>query len=207
MKEAHLPLLLATSNPGKAQELLSLLAGLEEIQLYLPQDLSLELEVHETGQTYAENAALKASAYAQASGMAALADDSGLEVDALDGGPGLFSARYASKKGATDADRRSLMLSELQDKPAPWIARFRSAVCVAKLDGSLHCVEGHCDGEIIPQERGANGFGYDPIFLVAGTDKTMAELSLAEKNKLSHRAHAILEIKARLPGLLAGSER
>lgn len=186
------PLLIATSNPGKLRELQALLVDLQDqIQLLLPADLNLSLEVVEDGDTYLENAVKKALAYGQASGLLTLADDSGLEVDALNGAPGLFSARYSDKPGATDADRRSHLLDNLHFHPRPWTARFRCLVALASPNGDLRHSEGICPGEIIPEERGNNGFGYDPIFLLSERGKTMAELSMAEKNTLSHRARAV----------------
>lgn len=184
-------LLVATTNLGKVGEIQALL-GDSGWELVLPVDIGLILDVVEDGRTYAENAALKARAYAQAGGLVALGDDSGLEVDALDGAPGLHSARYAPFPGARDAERRVLLLRNLQPKPRPWLARFRCAVAVATPQGDLRLAEGVCEGEIIPHERGSNGFGYDPIFLLPELGRTMAELRMEEKNRLSHRARAIL---------------
>jgi XTP/dITP diphosphohydrolase len=183
-------LLLSTNNKGKLRELHAILSSLP-IELVTPADLRLELEVHEDGVTYAENASKKALAFQHASGLPCLADDSGLEVDALDGEPGLYSARYSSKPGATDADRRAYLLQKLDGKPRPWAAKFRATVAVAGPDGSVQIVEGTCPGEIIAQERGSNGFGYDPIFLLPELGLTMAELPEETKNRLSHRARAV----------------
>ncbi len=186
-----LKLLIATGNRGKLHEIQDLLKD-TPITLLTPADLSLEIHVDETGVTYAENAALKAHAYAQASGLPTLADDSGLEVDTLNGAPGLYSARYLPQNGATDADRRAYLVENLRGFSRPWGARFICVVALAMLGGGPVFYEGICSGEIIPEERGTNGFGYDPIFLVAGTDRTMAELTMDEKNTLSHRARAII---------------
>ncbi len=197
-------LLIATGNKGKVRELEALLESLD-LELVMPKDLGLALEVEETGSTYAENAALKARAFAQASGLVSLADDSGLEVDALGGAPGLYSARYGApippfseKKGGekeggrpTDADRRAYLLHNLRAHPRPWTARFHATIAIAAPDGRVRFAEGVCPGEIIPEERGAGGFGYDPIFMLAGSGKTMAELGMDEKNRLSHRARAV----------------
>ncbi len=191
-------LLIATENKGKLKELEPLLAGLG-LELATPASLGLRLDVVEDGQSYQENAARKAVAFSRASGLISLADDSGLEVDALDGAPGLHSARYAPWKGASDADRRRLLLSNLTGKPRPWTARFRATIAIATPEGELHFTSGECPGEIIPQERGDNGFGYDPIFLVEQTGRTMAELGLEEKNRLSHRARAVIKAKKILP--------
>lgn len=183
-------LLIATTNKGKIRELHAILDGLG-IQLLTPTDLHLHLDVHEDGTTYAENAAKKALAFAHASGLTALADDSGLEVDALGGAPGLYSARYSPKPGAKDADRRAYLLENLRGKPHPWTARFVATVALAGPDGSVELAEGSCAGEIIPEERGNGGFGYDPIFFMPELGQTMAELPEETKNRLSHRARAV----------------
>ena len=133
-----------------------------------------------------------AIAFAHASGLISLADDSGLEVDALDGAPGLYSARYHPKPGANDADRRAYMVENLRGKLRPWMAHFHATIAIAVPDQDVHIVEGNCYGEIISEERGTGGFGYDPIFLFPELNKTMAELEMAEKNRLSHRAKAVM---------------
>ena len=194
-------LLIATNNKGKVSELLALLADLPT-EVVLPEQLGLDLHVEEDGHTYAENAAKKARAFAAAGGMIALADDSGLEVASLDGAPGLYSARYHPKPGATDADRRAYLLENLHGKPRPWTAHFHATVAVAGLDGLVQLADGDCPGEIIPEERGSGGFGYDPIFLLQEIGKTMAELSAAEKNRLSHRARAINNARSILSAML-----
>ena len=188
-------LLLATGNPGKLVEIQSLLDGLE-IELIIPEAVGISLSVQENGSTYEENASLKANAFANASGLTALADDSGLEVDVLDGLPGIRSARFSPLPNATDADRRSYLLSKLKAYSRPWKAHFQCTVAIATPQGKLYYAQGNCPGEIIPDERGSNGFGYDPIFLLRALGLTMAELSMEEKNHLSHRARAI---KAALP--------
>jgi len=146
-------LLIATQNKGKRVEIQSLLEG-SAIELVFPQDINLNLDVAETGDTYAENAALKAQAYARASGLFTLADDSGLEVDRLDGQPGLHSARFAPQPNATDADRRAYLLGKLAPHPRPWKALFRCVVALAAPESECQFVEGTCRGVIIPQERG-----------------------------------------------------
>jgi len=183
-------LLIATNNKGKLKEIRAILKDLN-LELLSPADLSLDLEVKENGHTYAENATKKALAFFQASGLTSLADDSGLEVDALDGAPGLHSARYSTLPNATDADRRATLLLNLSRYPRPWRARFRATVAIAGPGSSVKLAEGTCPGEIIPDERGTGGFGYDPIFLVEGMHKTMAELEVEEKNRLSHRGQAL----------------
>ncbi len=184
-------LLIATNNKGKVKELQDLLKD-TGIELVTPADINLNLEVEENGTTYDENAAKKAIAFAHASGLVSLADDSGLEVDALDGAPGLYSARYHPKSGANDADRRAYMIENLKGKPRPWTAHFHATIAVAEPEKDAQIVEGNCYGEIIPEERGTGGFGYDPIFLFPDLNQTMAELSMEEKNRLSHRALAVM---------------
>ncbi|RJP51731.1 MAG: RdgB/HAM1 family non-canonical purine NTP pyrophosphatase [Anaerolineaceae bacterium] len=184
-------LLIATNNVYKVEELQDLLkdTGLE---LVTPLQIDLNLDVPEDGSTYAENASKKAAAFAQASGLTSLADDSGLEVDALDGAPGLYSARYSPKPGASDADRRALLLENLNGKPRPWKAHFHATIAIAVPAGAVELAEGNCCGEIISEERGTGGFGYDPIFLFPELGRTMAELDMDEKNRLSHRARAVM---------------
>lgn len=184
-------LLIATNNQGKVLELQELLAG-SGIEFVTPAQINLQLDVVEDGSTYQENAGKKAIAFAQASGLISLADDSGLEVDALGGAPGLYSARYSPKPGANDKDRRDFLLDNLKDKPRPWTAHFHATIAVAKPNGEIEFAEGNCYGEIIPEERGTGGFGYDPIFFMTDLGKTMAELEMEEKNRLSHRALAVL---------------
>ncbi len=183
-------ILIATNNKGKVDEIKALLDGLG-LALLTPADLGISLDVVEDGQTYAENAAKKAAAFARASGLVALGDDSGLEVDALGGQPGLHSHRFCPIPNATDADRRKYLLERLDDKPRPWTARFRATVAIALPSGEVKLAAGQCEGKIIPEERGSNGFGYDPIFFIPELGHTMAELEMNEKNCLSHRARAI----------------
>lgn len=201
-------LLIATNNTGKVRELQELLADLE-VELVTPAQINLELDVEEDGLTYAENAARKARAFAHASGLISLADDSGLEVDALDGAPGLYSARYGAplqlppfspKIGGerlSDADRRAYLLENLRaiKAPRPWTAHFHATIAIALPNGEVYLAEGNCPGEIIPEERGTGGFGYDPIFLLSERGLSMAELDMDEKNRLSHRARAVLSAK------------
>ncbi len=194
-------LLIATNNKGKVEEIQALLNGYG-FTLHTPADLGLVLEVVEDGQTYAENAAKKAAAFALASGMPALADDSGLEVDALGGQPGLHSHRFCPIPNASDADRRKYLLERLDSHPRPWRARFKATMALALPSGQVKLAEGQCEGEIIPQERGSNGFGYDPIFLIPEFGRTMAELEMEEKNRLSHRARAIQNARSLLNEVL-----
>lgn len=195
-------LLVATNNPGKVQEYKELLAGLP-VEITFPAEEGLVLEVEESGTTFAENAGIKALAFAQASGLLTLADDSGLEVDALNGAPGVRSARYAGP-GANDIDRYRKLLSALRDVPAEKrSARFRCVIALAWPDGSIHTADGTCEGNIGFTPRGGHGFGYDPIFVVDGYGgQTMAELSPKIKNQISHRAQAAAAARPILAELL-----
>jgi len=184
-----LKFLIATNNPGKVKEFRAILDR-EAIPFCTPREVGVDLEVEETGQTYAENAQLKAVAFARASGRIALADDSGLEVEALEGRPGVYSARYAGS-GKSDADRRAKLLLELAPFPAPRNACFRCVIAVAHPTGEVRLFAGDCPGEIIHEERGAGGFGYDPLFYMPEHARTMAELPEALKNQISHRARAL----------------
>ena len=195
-----LRLLLASQNPGKLREMKLILQGLP-IQIISPAEINIHLDVKETGKNYAENAALKAKAFSKSSGLISLGDDSGLEVDALNGEPGLYSARYAPAPNADDGDRRDFLLQNLLPHPRPWTARFRATIAIALPNGEIYFSEGICEGEIIPEERGSGGFGYDPIFYLPEKERTMAEISENEKNKLSHRGKALEKAKEFLKGL------
>ena len=194
-------LLIASSNPGKLREFQAILQDLG-IHLVLPADIGVSLLVEEDGENYYQNALKKAIAYSQASGLITLADDSGLEVDALDGAPGLFSARYSPKTGASDADRRAYLLHQLVKFPRPWPAHFHCTSVVALPSGEHFSFEGNCPGEIVDDERGENGFGYDPIFLLPERGLTMAQLPDEEKNRISHRGRATLAALPTLKKLL-----
>ena len=181
--------MLATHNSAKLRELRSLFCA-GEWELVSLEQQGIELEVPEEGQTLEENAAAKAIAYAKVSGLISLADDSGLEVEALGGGPGPLSARYAGE-GASDMDKISRLLSELAG--IPWEkrkARFRCVIAVASPSGRLELCQGECQGVITFEPRGKGGFGYDPVFFLPELGRTMAELSLEEKNQVSHRGKA-----------------
>jgi XTP/dITP diphosphohydrolase len=191
-------LLLATNNKGKLAEMLSLLEDLN-LDIVTPESSGVDLNVTEDGSTYEENASLKAVGFAHKSGLVTLADDSGLEVDALGGSPGIRSARFSPLPKATDADRRGYLLGLLNSYPRPWTAHFHCTVAIAIPGGDIFYAQGDCPGEIIPIERGTNGFGYDPIFLLPEIGLTMAELPMEDKNHLSHRARAI---RAAIPILL-----
>lgn len=182
-------LLLATNNPGKAAEFRQLLAGCGW-QLVAPAELGLTIQVEETGQTYAENATLKAVEYSRAGGLVTLADDSGLEVDALDGRPGVLSARYAGVD-RTDQERVQALLDELAGVPDDKrTARFRCVIAIADTTGRVELMDGTVEGRIGHEPRGENGFGYDPVFLLPERGMTTAELPPDEKNAVSHRAVA-----------------
>ncbi len=198
-------LLIATTNPGKIREIQSLLSPLP-VQLLTLLDLYKQINVIEDGNTYLENALKKGQAYAALSGHITLADDSGLEVAVLDGKPGIQSARFSQKPNATDADRRAYLLQSLKNFPRPWYARFVCTVVICFPNGEYRSFEGVCNGEIIPEERGNNGFGYDPIFLIPEINQTMAELSMEQKNRISHRARAIQAALPYLTTLLGTNE-
>ena len=182
-------LLLATSNPGKIREYRFLLDGLG-YQITTLTEEGITQDVTELGNNYEQNARLKAVTYAKLSQLITLADDSGLEVDALNGEPGVKSARFAGK-AATDADRVSFLLAKLNN--IPWgrrTARFKCVIVIATPGGHAEVCYGECRGMIALGTVGKNGFGYDPIFYLPEIGKTMAEIPLEMKNKISHRAQA-----------------
>jgi XTP/dITP diphosphohydrolase len=196
-------LLLATNNQGKISEFLALLAG-TPVDLTTPRQEGLSLDVEETGATLEENAALKALAFSRASGLTALADDSGLFVDALGGEPGVNSARYAGL-GATDEQRVALLLRNLSQVPAPRrTASFRCVIAIATPDGAVHYAKGECHGIISQRPIGEKGFGYDPVFYFPDLGKTMAELDSEAKNAVSHRGRATRAALTILQDLLKG---
>ncbi len=182
-------LLLATSNPHKLEEFRAIFTDLP-LKLLTLNDLRLDMEVEETGTTFAENAELKARAYAQASGMLTLADDSGLEIDTLGGAPGIQSARYLGR-GTSYEERFRRILEQMKGLPMERrTARFRCAIALAEPTGYTRIVDGVIEGVIADSPRGENGFGYDPIFYVPELGKTLAELAPVHKNRISHRARA-----------------
>ena len=188
-------LVIGTNNRGKLREYEQLLDGCG-FELVTPGDLGLAFEPEETGATYAENATLKAAEAARMSGLPALADDSGLEVDALDGRPGLFSARYAggsrTSDDITEAEQLRLLLGELEGvADERRTARFVCAIAVAATGREPRVVQASWEGKIAQEARGEHGFGYDPVFVVPGTGgRTSAELPSEEKNRMSHRGQA-----------------
>jgi len=198
-------LLIATKNMGKVREYRELLADLPFNVVSLA-DVGVDADVEETGETFAENALLKARAYARLSGLLTWADDSGLAVDALAGWPGVHSARHAGPD-ATDADRIDILLQRLAATPAQERhAAFHCVVAIATPEGRAWTTEGMCAGVIIEQPRGAGGFGYDPIFFVPDLGKTFAQLAPEEKNAISHRGIAARKAAALLAQLTAQGE-
>lgn len=189
-------LLIATHNQGKVREFAALLSDMPVCLRGLA-EFERVVEVAETGATFAENAALKARSYAAQTGLWTLADDSGLEVDALGGAPGIFSARYGGAD-ASDADRIARLLSELaQTNDHARRARFVCAIAIVHpATGNLDIFTGTCEGRIAQQPRGANGFGYDPLFIPEGYAETFGELTHATKDLLSHRARALHAARA-----------
>ena len=187
-------LLLATNNKAKVREYRVLLEGIP-CEIITPAELGITQPVEESGETLEQNAVLKAKAYASMSNLTALADDSGLEVDALGGEPGVLSARYAGE-GVSDRERIEYLLAKLTD--VPWEqrgARFRCVIAVASPDGEVTLCQGECPGIIAFEPKGMGGFGYDPVFYLPEPDKTMAELSMEQKNRLSHRGRAAMEAR------------
>jgi len=196
-------LVVATTNRGKLAELRELLATLPLEVLSVADVSKKPIHVVEDGDTFEANAIKKAREVAAATMMWTLADDSGLEVDALGGAPGVLSARYAGER-ATDAENNAALIAALEAirAEAPALTAFRAQFrCVLALvdpflrDGEPYVVEGACEGSITTSPRGAGGFGYDPLFVVEGTGKTMAELAEAEKNRISHRARAFEKLR------------
>jgi len=194
---AGIPLVLATRNKGKVVEMAALLAGLPFTLRYLPEFDDIP-EIIEDGTTFMANAVKKATAVAAATQMLSLADDSGLEVDYLAGQPGVYSARFAGE-AANDAANNAKLLALLRDVPAEQrTARFRCAIAIARPGGTLFTAEGECEGVIGSAGKGGHGFGYDPLFIVPAYGKSFAELDLATKNRISHRAVALQKAAAAL---------
>jgi XTP/dITP diphosphohydrolase len=192
-------LVLATKNRGKVTEIRGLLgmAAQKNVEVLTLADMPTVKDPREEGKTFSENARIKALHYAAAYRVLCIADDSGLAVDALGGRPGVRSARYAGPQ-ATDEENNAILLDDLKPHPGPWKAAF---VCVAvcALPGRVIAeASGRIAGEIVPVPRGNGGFGYDPVFLVGGTGKTMAELSTEEKNRISHRGQAVRQLIAEM---------
>ncbi len=196
-------LLVATNNPGKLAELSSVLGG-RGFSIVSLADLGIEHDVPETGATLEENAVLKATAYSEMSGLLTLADDSGLEVDALGGEPGVRSSRYAGE-GASDSDKIAFLLRKLNNiSEDKWSARFRCVIAVKEPGEPADLYTGVCPGRIVRATRGDNGFGYDPVFLLPELGRTMAELTQQEKNRVSHRGKAAQKAAEALRRMAAG---
>lgn len=192
---------IATRNSGKLREIRAILAPLE-LKILSLRDFPEIPEIIEDGQTFEENAVKKAAAVARQTGRMAIADDSGLAVDALQGRPGVFSSRYAGEK-ATDAERYQKLLKEMTGTPQEKRgAAFICAMAVASPKGKTESVEGQCRGEIAFAPKGSHGFGYDPVFYLPERGKTMAELEPEVKNRISHRAQALEKLKQVLPKFL-----
>ena len=186
---------LATHNPGKLKEMSSILSRFG-VEVVSPKELGITVDVEETGTTFAENAMLKAKTICAAAGLPAIADDSGLCVDALNGGPGVYSARYGGE-GLDDRGRYLLLLNNLRGMPTR-AAHFACAIACAFPNGDTLTAEGRCDGTIAYAPMGEGGFGYDPVFFVPGKAKTFGQLTAEEKSTISHRGQALKEFSAKL---------
>ncbi len=195
-------LLIATNNPGKLKEYRDLLRGLP-LEITSLREEGIDFEPEETGSTFEENATLKARAFAARSGLPTLADDSGLEIDALGGAPGIHSARYGGTQRGEDAYRYEMVLRQLEGvPPARRAARFRCVVAVAMPDGQVATADGKVEGVIAQGPQGDHGFGYDPIFFIPEFNCTMAQLPPETKNRISHRARAVQAARPILERLL-----
>ena len=186
---------LATHNPGKIQEMQAILSQLG-VEVVSPAELGVDVDVEETGETFAENAMLKAKAICAAAGLPAIADDSGLCVDALNGGPGVYSARYGCE-GLDDAGRTALLLQNMRGQTTR-AAHFACAIACAFPNGDTLTAEGRCDGAVAFAPMGQGGFGYDPVFLVPEKAKTFSQMTAEEKNEISHRGRALRTFSEKL---------
>lgn len=201
-EDGKLEFVIASSNQHKIEEIQAILKKYD-IRLLSLKDLNLEgIHIEETGDTFEENAMIKAKAIMQKTGKIAIADDSGLQVDALDGSPGVYSARYAGEEQNDEANNQLLKKNLLSVAEAERTARFVSVIALAFPDGREGLYKGICEGRIGFEERGENGFGYDPLFLPVGSEKTFAELSSEEKNKMSHRARALKVMSKKLQEII-----
>lgn len=191
-------LLVATGNQGKLKEIREILSDIEVLGL---SDVGIECDVEETGTTFAENAYIKAFEISKRTGLPVLADDSGLEVDALGGRPGVYSARFAGEH-ATDDENVNKLLAELKDVPKDKRgARFACAMCLIFPDGrKIETFGTSCPGIILDSKRGENGFGYDPVFFAPEYGKSFSEMTMEEKNKVSHRKAALAALSEKLKG-------
>lgn len=187
-------LLIATNNKGKVREIKEILKGLD-MEVFSLADKGIDVDVVEDGTTFEENSMKKASEIFKIANCITVADDSGLEVDALDGAPGVYSARYAGE-GATDEEKYTKLLNELKDVPdEKRTARFVSVVAVILPDGTKTTLRGECEGIITKEPCGNGGFGYDPVFFVPELNKTFSEVTLEEKNQISHRGKAFKKLR------------
>ena len=198
-------LILASNNKNKLREFSQLVKDMD-IELIGQRDAGCDFEVEETGTTFEENSYLKASAVTEATGIAAFADDSGLVVDALGGEPGVYSARYCPKPGATDEDRYNYLLSKLENTEKR-SARFVCTICCTMPNGDIIRTRGECEGYILRSPVGTGGFGYDPVFHPNCVDKGMAELTPEEKNAISHRGKALREFIQKLDEYMNNMEK
>lgn len=200
-------IVMATKNKNKVREIKKLLKNIPVNILSLEDGKWSVPEINEDGKTFKENAVKKAQAIANITGKIALADDSGLEVDALGGQPGLYSARFAGEN-ASDRDNNVKLLNLMKSIPGDRRgAQFRSVIAIASPEGRIEVVEGVCRGDIGVSEKGGLGFGYDPLFVPAGYNKTFAELSMDVKNKISHRGRALEKAKLILERFLVAEEQ
>lgn len=181
-------IIVATKNKGKIKEIKKILVGHDVVS---QGEAGIDVDVEENGTTFSENAMLKASAIAERCDCAVIADDSGIEVDALNGAPGIYSARYCGEN-ATDEDRVNKLLAEVTGKERG--AQFRCAIALILPDGEKHTFEGIVRGTLDYESKGSNGFGYDPIFIPDGYDKTFGELDSSIKDRISHRAKALFAL-------------
>lgn len=198
-------LILASNNAHKIREFGELVQGMD-VQLLSQREAGYDLDVEETGTTFEANAYLKAKAVTDVSGCAAVSDDSGLEVDCLDGRPGVYSARYGGGHDVSDEDKNAFLLREMGDTDKR-TARYVCAICCTMPDGHVIECRGECEGEMLFAPRGNGGFGYDPIFKPEGYDKSMAELSPDEKNAISHRGKAMREFLKKFEEYLNGNNK
>lgn len=194
-------MVLASKNAHKLEEMREILSA-QGVELLLERDVGLDLDVEETGDTFEENALLKARAVMEASGLAAIADDSGLCVDALGGAPGVYSARYGGPD-LDDVGRYKLLLENMRGM-VDRRCKFVSCICCCFPGGDTVAARGECHGTLAYGPKGEDGFGYDPVFFVPGQKKTFAELTSAEKNAISHRGVALAEFKVKLENYLNG---
>ena len=189
---------LASKNPNKLREMAAILEPYG-VRLRLQSELGLDIDVEETGQTFEENALLKAGAVMRVSGLPAIADDSGLEVDALGGAPGIYSARYGGDACKNDRERYLYLLKNMEDVPdGERTARFVCVIAAVWPDGRKVCARGTCEGVILRQPGRDNGFGYDPVFYVPEEKSTFSEMPPARKNEISHRANALKQFQIKL---------